>query len=58
MHLGRDLGVMVMAIRKNDGRMSFNPPADTAIQAGDCLIVMGRHEGLRTLEALVTMPHR
>jgi len=58
MHLGRDLSVMVMAIRKNDGQMSFNPPADTAIQAGDCLIVMGRHEGLRTLEALVTLPHR
>jgi len=58
MHLGSDLGVIVMAIRKNDGRMSFNPSADTAIQAGDCLIVMGRQESLRTLEALVAEPKR
>jgi voltage-gated potassium channel len=58
MHLGRDLGVIVMAIRKSDGRMSFNPPADTAIQAGDCLIVMGRQESLRTLEGLVAERRR
>jgi len=58
MQLGRDLGVIVMAIRRSDGRMSFNPPADTAIQAGDCLIVMGRQESLRTLEALVAEPRR
>jgi voltage-gated potassium channel len=58
LHLGRDLGVMVMAIRSSDGRMNFNPPADTAINAGDCLIVMGRQESLRTLEALVAEAHR
>jgi voltage-gated potassium channel len=58
MHLGRDLGVIVMAIRKSDGHMSFNPPADTAMQAGDCLIVMGRQENLRTLEGLVAERRR
>jgi voltage-gated potassium channel len=53
LQLGRDLGVTVMAIRATDGHMSFNPSADTAIRAGDCLIVMGRQQSLRTLEELV-----
>jgi uncharacterized protein with PhoU and TrkA domain len=33
--------------------MVFNPPADTAVEGGDYLIVMGRQEDLRTLEALL-----
>jgi voltage-gated potassium channel len=53
LQLGRNLGVIVMAIRASDGGMSFNPPADTAIRAGDCLIVMGRQASLRTLEEMV-----
>jgi voltage-gated potassium channel len=58
LEIGRELGVIVMAIRKSDGRMSFNPPADTAIHAGDCLIVMGRQQSLRTLETLVAERRR
>ena len=53
LQIGRTLGVIVMAIRTSDGSMSFNPAADTAIRAGDCLIVMGRQESLRTLEEMV-----
>ena len=53
MQLRRDVGVIVMAIRKGDGRMLFNPPADTAVDGGDYLIVMGRQESLRALEALL-----
>jgi voltage-gated potassium channel len=49
----RDLGVIVLAIRKGDGEMVFNPPADTAISAGDYLIVMGQPDKLRTLESLL-----
>jgi voltage-gated potassium channel len=56
MQLGRDLGVIVMAIRTRDGRMVFNPPADTAIEAGDYLIAMGRPENLHTLEGLLAEP--
>lgn len=54
MQLSRDLGVIVMAIRKNDGQMMFNPPADTAVHGGDYLIVMGQLQKLRALESLVT----
>jgi voltage-gated potassium channel len=53
MQYRRDVGVIVMAIRKADGHMLFNPPADTAVEGGDYLIVMGRQENLRTLEGLL-----
>src|ERR1019366_1958645 len=53
MQYRRDVGVIVMAIRKGDGHMLFNPPADTAVEGGDYLIVMGRKENLRTLEGLL-----
>ena len=50
--LRRNLGVIVMAIRKRDGTMLFNPPADTVVDAGDYLIVMGKHDELLGLEEL------
>ena len=53
MQLGRNVGVIVMAIRRADGQMLFNPTADAAVNAGDYLIVMGNQENLRTLENLV-----
>ncbi len=56
MQLRRNVGVIVMAIRRADGRMLFNPPADTAVEAGDFLIVMGRQDDLATLETLVADP--
>jgi voltage-gated potassium channel len=52
LQIGRQYGVIVLAIRKGDGEMVFNPPADTAISAGDYLIVMGHSENLRTLESM------
>jgi voltage-gated potassium channel len=50
----RELGVIVLAIRKSDGRMLFNPPADTVIAPGDHLIVMGEPKNLRNLESLMS----
>ena len=52
MQMRRSMGVIVMAIRRGDGNMLFNPPADTAIEAGDYLIVMGKQQDLAALEAL------
>ena len=51
----RELGVIVLAIRKSDGSMVFNPPADSVISAGDHLIVMGEPKNLRTLETLISV---
>jgi voltage-gated potassium channel len=53
MQIRRNTGVIIMAVRKVNGDMSFNPPADTAIQGGDYLIVMGRPENLRALDHLL-----
>ena len=49
----RELGVIVLAIRKSDGQMLFNPPAEAEIQAGDFLIVMGEAANLRKLEQVL-----
>ena len=53
LHLSRDYGVIVMAIRKAGGEMLFNPPAESTIAAGDYLIAMGAIENLQKLEKLV-----
>lgn len=53
LQIGRDLGVIVLAVRKGDGEMLFNPPADTAIGGGDYLIAMGKQTNLQALEALL-----
>jgi voltage-gated potassium channel len=50
----RELGVIVLAVRKASGDMVFNPPAETVIAAGDYLIVMGRPEHLSRLEELAS----
>jgi len=56
MQIRRATGLIVMAVRKREGEMLFNPPAETPIQGGDYLIVMGRPENLRSLEALLAEP--
>jgi voltage-gated potassium channel len=53
MQLRKVVGVIVMAIRRADGEMIFNPPADTAVHGGDYLIVMGRPDNLSQLENLL-----
>jgi voltage-gated potassium channel len=53
MQLRKELGVIVLAIRKSDGRMLFNPPADAEIHGGDFLIVMGESANLQRLEQML-----
>jgi voltage-gated potassium channel len=53
LHLRRDVGVIVLAIRRADANMVFNPAAETVLQAGDHLIVMGDSEKVRKLEMMV-----
>lgn len=45
----REFKAIVLAIRRAGGQMVFNPSADTRIEAGDSLIVMGEQEPLRRL---------
>jgi len=54
MNVQRDLGLIVLALRKADGSMTFNPTSEQTIGAGDHLIVMGETQGLRKLEQMLT----
>ena len=49
--LRQRFGVVVVGIRRIDGRMDFNPPPETAMRAGDDLVVLGRADNLKELEA-------
>lgn len=47
--IGRDLGVIIVAIKQKTGEMKFNPTFRTAIQAGDTLIAIGETSKLELL---------
>src|SRR6186713_1267610 len=49
-HLGRTYGVIVLAVRRQNGVMQFNPQADVRLEAGDVLIAMGERQKLKQLE--------
>jgi voltage-gated potassium channel len=48
--IGRDLGIIIVAIKQSDGTMQFNPTFRSTINAGDTLIVIGEVSRLRVLE--------
>jgi voltage-gated potassium channel len=48
----QDLGVIIVAIKKPDGRMVFNPPSEETMGAGDLLITLGHRDQLDRLEVL------
>jgi voltage-gated potassium channel len=50
-NLRQRFGVVVVGIQRATGRMEFNPPPETVMQPGDQLVVLGRAESLRELEA-------
>lgn len=47
----QDLGVIIVAIKKPEGRMIFNPPGDAVMVVGDVLIALGHRQQLDQLEA-------
>ena len=47
-----DLGITVLAIKREGEGMKYSPSADAPLHAGDHLIVMGESSRLRQLEAL------
>lgn len=50
-NLRQRFGVVVVGIQRASGRMEFNPPPETTMQPGDHLVVLGRAESLKELEA-------
>jgi voltage-gated potassium channel len=48
--LRQKLGIIVVAVKKGDGQMEFNPSSHTMVEAGDRLIVLGGGDNLAALE--------
>jgi voltage-gated potassium channel len=51
--IGRDLGVIIVAIKKPNGDMKFNPTFRTLVEPGDTLIALGEVSKLKELEDMV-----
>ena len=45
--------VMIISIKKEDGRMVFNPEAGTLLEGKDVLVVVGRAANIKNLEKLL-----
>jgi uncharacterized protein with PhoU and TrkA domain len=50
--LGREHGLIFVAIKKTTGRMTFNPPRDSVLEVGDVLIMLGGRRDLDRVAAL------
>jgi voltage-gated potassium channel len=48
-------GLLVLALRRTDGTLEFNPLPDRTVTAGDFLIVMGDSKKLRELETVAAV---
>jgi voltage-gated potassium channel len=52
LHIGRDTGALVVAMRKQDGSFDTTPGADARIELGDVLIAVGTASELMALEEM------
>jgi voltage-gated potassium channel len=50
--IGRDLAIIVVAIKQSGGEMKFNPTFRTVMEAGDTLIAVGETSKLKRLEEM------
>ncbi len=50
--IGRDLGVIIVAIKQSTGDTRFNPTFKSTIKPGDTLIALGEISGLKTVEEM------
>jgi voltage-gated potassium channel len=47
-----ELGIIIVAIKKTDGKMLFNPTPETVMEAGDVLITLGHRQQLDRLDKI------
>jgi voltage-gated potassium channel len=50
--IGRDLGIIIVAVKRSSGEMKFNPTSRTSIKVGDTLIAIGEAGKLDKLEEM------
>lgn len=51
--LRKEMGIIIVAIKRKTGEMEFNPTSTSVIKQGDTLVAMGETKQLEALEALV-----
>jgi voltage-gated potassium channel len=44
-------GLLIVAVRRADGNLIFNPDVDTRFEVGDAVIAMGREDGLERMRS-------
>lgn len=47
--LRQNFGVIIVAIKKIDGEMHFNPGADAVLGAGEVVVVIGKQHDLKEM---------
>jgi len=52
----QNFNMIILAVKKADGTMLFNPEAGTIIETGDTLITLGTHDAMRKLGAVLHTP--
>lgn len=52
----QDLNIIIIAIRKSDGKMTFNPSSQTRMEKGDTLIALGHTRDLENLKGILSGP--
>jgi len=52
--IGRELGIIIVAIQRAGGEMKFNPTFRTTIRPGDVLIALGETSKLKRLEEMAS----
>jgi voltage-gated potassium channel len=50
----QEMNVIIVAIRKKDGEMKFNPSSESRIEMGDTLIALGNSNDLRRLSFILS----
>jgi voltage-gated potassium channel len=52
-HLRKDYGVIIVAIKKQSGDMIFNPTPSEKLEGGDVIVILGKKEDLKRMNAVL-----